>query len=349
MFNAKTVVVLGAGASAEAKLPTGVELTGEISSLLNISFEGIGDIATGDHVIVGAMRDLVRRPDNSHGDINPLINAAWKIRAGMPLAPSIDSFMDTHSADEHVVACGKLAIVRSILKAERKSPLGAVSNGLDFGDLSSKWYGVFWRMLVSDCRLADLERRLANITFVVFNYDRCLEQFLLHAIQTYFDVDAPDAAAIVNALPIFHPYGTVGVLPSSDKAPRVAFGHEPRSRDLLNLTANIKTFTESADPVGPDIQEIRKRINEAGMIVTLGFAFHRQNLKLLGRYPGSQKPLGAHNAQLFGTALGMSESDCQVVASQLGDLGRLQPGLIRLHRNLDCAGLLTEYRHTFSQ
>jgi hypothetical protein len=43
-------------------------------------------------------------PDRSPGDINPSLEAAWRIREALPQAISIDNFIESHQGDERVVA-----------------------------------------------------------------------------------------------------------------------------------------------------------------------------------------------------------------------------------------------------
>jgi hypothetical protein len=123
MFNKKTVVVIGAGASQEVKLPTGMDLKEQIATLLDIRFEDGLTKVSGDHIILEALRQHLRRPDGRPGDINPYLHAGWTIRDAMSQAISIDNFIDAHNGDEKIELCGKLATVRAILRAERSSSL----------------------------------------------------------------------------------------------------------------------------------------------------------------------------------------------------------------------------------
>ena len=117
----KTVFVVGAGASKEAKLPTGHELKEDISRLLDMRFDW-NDQKSGDYVIAEALRRHVKQPDGS-GDINPYLHEAWHIRDALLQAISIDNFIDAHRKNEKIALCGKLAIVKSILHAESRSLL----------------------------------------------------------------------------------------------------------------------------------------------------------------------------------------------------------------------------------
>jgi len=109
----KTVFVVGAGASEEANLPTGDGLKTEIAKLLDIQFDHVfGEkLQSGDHKIVQALRFVVQRNNRSRRDISPFLEEVWHIRDALPLAISIDNFIDAHRDNEKITLCGKLAIV----------------------------------------------------------------------------------------------------------------------------------------------------------------------------------------------------------------------------------------------
>jgi hypothetical protein len=46
-----------------------------------------------------------------------------------------------------------------------------------------------------------------SVSFIVFNYDRCLEQFLFHALQKLYGLESQEAFAMLTDLRIIHPYG----------------------------------------------------------------------------------------------------------------------------------------------
>src|ERR1051325_5256636 len=122
MFNKKTLLVVGAGASKEVDIPTGSELKQSIADRLDLRFAMSNEQKSGDPTIYEALAEAIRR-ESQRGSITPYILAGQRIHAAMPLAPSIDAFIDAHHGDKHLELCGKLAIVRAILRAERKSLL----------------------------------------------------------------------------------------------------------------------------------------------------------------------------------------------------------------------------------
>ena len=114
MHPKKTVIVVGAGASHEAGLPTSATLKSSIARYLDIRYDLIQQIS-GDRTIAESL-------SFRFGDINPHLHACWKIRDALPQAMSIDNFIDSHRGNEKIELCGKLAIVRSILRGGKEKP-----------------------------------------------------------------------------------------------------------------------------------------------------------------------------------------------------------------------------------
>ncbi len=59
----------------------------------------------------------------------------------------------------------------------------------------------------------ELERVFSQIGFIIFNYDRCVEQYLYWAFQTVAGLNPGNAAFAVERIPIVHVYGSLGQLP----------------------------------------------------------------------------------------------------------------------------------------
>jgi len=102
------VLVVGAGVGPEANLPTGMELKEKISEALDIKYDDYRPIG-GDLEIHEAFRHLAGLTGTGWQDIGPFIRSSWFIRDAMPLAISIDHFIDAHRGDKNIALCGKLA------------------------------------------------------------------------------------------------------------------------------------------------------------------------------------------------------------------------------------------------
>lgn len=335
------VFIIGAGASEEAKLPTSNELKQRVSQLLDFKFNGF-EQTSGDHAIVEALRLHVRQPDGRHGHINPYIREARKIKDAVDLAISIDNFIDAHRDNNELAFCAKLAIERSILDAERRSLLyfdqSRADATINFDALKNTWYIPFFQLLTENCALNELQERLEKITLVVFNYDRCIEHFLYHALKNYYTLSTEEAAKLVNVINIYHPYGEVGVLPWQ-ASESLEFGTRPETHQLLQLSQRIRTFTEGANPESSEILEIRKKVGEANKIVFMGFAFHKLNMHLISP-AGTEFNTGLPK-QCLATTFGVSKSDTEVVITQIRE--KFIPAGFVKTENLKCGAFLYHF------
>lgn len=348
MLNSKITFVVGAGASKEVGLPTGGELTATIAEMLDIKFSDFDEQPSGDRVIARALREHVRGEDGGGGDIYAYQQAGWFIRDAMPQVSSIDSFVEAHQDNERVKLCGKLAIVQSILVAERNSLLFFDDQNrnakLDFERLNKTWYNNLFRMLVAGCTRDNWRTLFNNVSFIVFNYDRCVEHFLFNAVQNYYDIEPGEAATLMRALRIVHPYGSVGTLPWQNDGNSFPFGSVSRPADLLSHAGEIKTYSERIEDVVA-ITNLHRLLIDAKKIVFLGFAFHDENMELMKS--------GAPNRlrHVFATARGISESDREVIREQISDVFDKKVNKIptQLRQDLKCHQIFDEYSRTLSQ
>lgn len=333
MFKRRTLFILGAGASAEVGFPVGSELAAIISKKMDIRFEmGNRPTGSGDNDLFAFLTNSFQQ----HG--SEYQKAGWLIRDGIGLSRSIDDFIDMHRGDKFLVSYGKAAIVKSILEAERNSTLffGPGRAGHDefsVERIARTWMVKLMQMLGSGISVDNVEHIFDQVSFIVYNYDRCLEFFLLHALQKSYGIDDRTAYEIVSTLDITHPYGAI--------LGSVQFGST--RANYSTLASGIKTYTEQV------VEEklttaIAGKIEQAETIVFLGFAYHDQNMLLLK--PGRRLP---DNRRIFGTAFGMSDSDVDVTSRQIDSwLGGTRTdgqrnSIIRLENKLKCADLFDYY------
>ncbi|OHC73646.1 MAG: hypothetical protein A3G18_02705 [Rhodospirillales bacterium RIFCSPLOWO2_12_FULL_58_28] len=265
------------------------------------------------------------------------------IRDAMPQADSIDNFIDAHRDDKNIALCGKLGIISSILEKEKGSPLYIGlpdAEKIKFKVLEDTWYSNFFKLLIEGVSKNEVEHAFENISFITFNYDRCIEHYLLQALINYYVFSESEAQRLVNGIPILHPYGRVGRLPwQSGNSISVLFGGVA---DILSIVDQIKTFTEQIEDQEA-ISEIRNKVLRAETIVFLGFAFHRQNMELIA-------PGGTSNAKrVFATAFGISDQDCLVVKNDIIKFFKLNNANIELRNHLKCAPFLSQYQRSLSQ
>ena len=346
----KAVFIIGAGASKEAGLPIGSELKKSIAKALDIRFERLTRMINGDHLIYEAFR-LAAANDPTHNDlVSSFQRAGWRIRDAMPQAISIDNFIDTHSEDKQIELCGKLAIVRTILEAESDSALFVDqlrgNHPLNFERLESTWFNSFFRRLTENCKPPDIAKRLSSVVLVIFNYDRCIEHYLYHALQSYYFMTASDVASLLQNLEIYHPYGTVGSLPWLKQHDAIEYGVLPNSGQLLRLTSRIKTFTEGTNESSSDVTAIRSHMKTSLSLVFLGFAFHRLNIELLLPNASSTSPPARRS--VFATAYGISNSNTAAISAELASRGVLSARDIQIRHDLTCSQLFQECSRSMS-
>jgi hypothetical protein len=342
MFRSKTLFVLGAGASFEAGLPTGELLKEQIASKIDIRFDTWGDKQEyGDQQVWRVMTQVADQKGKTH---QQFLDQAKQLKAAMPLAISIDNLLDAHRGDEIAEVCGKLGIVKCIQEAESRSKLFIDHNSTpyNFNRIQGAWYPEFSRVVTEGVARSELEDIFSNVSIISFNYDRCFEHFIYHALQTYYGVTEDESKEAIKKLKIFHPYGQIGKLPWQEGSlPIHKFGDE--RINLLDVFKQIKTFNERVREE-EEILKIRQAVQEAELIVFLGFAFHKQNLELLN-------PSTKCNAKrVLATGFGLSKSDCDVIEEDLNkilDQGITpNPPRIIIRNDLKCAELFKEFTRT---
>jgi len=338
MFHRKTLFILGAGASAEIDLPLGAGLASVIAQKMDIRFErGYQELGSADF-------DLYRQVCQSEpAACDNYQSAAWLIRDGLPFARSIDDFLDMHRANPFIIKYGKIAIVRSVLQAEHKSIVNYPDvNGIPaFSPLrfTGTWYTKLMQMLGPGIPKENVKDIFNQVSFIVFNYDRCLEFFLPNALQQIYGLRETEAADVCSTLDIIHPYGVI------DKDVRYGSTHA----NYIALADGIKTYTEQVNDT-KITDAISEKVEEAQTMVFLGFAYHDQNMQLLkpAKLMSKRKPV-------YGTAFGMSDSDVGIVSNEIdgwsSDLGPAllnPPKTTRIENKLKCAELFDYYAKSFT-
>lgn len=314
MFRSKTLFILGAGASSEVGLPLGSDLTSQIAKDLAFEFRHGFEQVNGDQNIAQTLVFLARQANPARVDPNPLFRACHRIRDGMVVSRSIDNFLDNHQDDEQIVLCGKIAIANSILAAERGSLLYvdrmSSSRSLDLSKIADTWFVKFFQLLHEGVPKSKIAALFDNTAFIVFNYDRCLEQFLINAVQAAYGTSETDAESVVRHARIYHPYGTIGPLPWQEQQ-GIGFGGGPLGQNgLIRSAARIRTYTERLEE-SDLLAALRTEIRKANTVVFLGFAYHDQNMTLLN-------PSGPTEIRrILGTTCGISANDVSVVEHRI--------------------------------
>jgi hypothetical protein len=349
MRAAKTVFIVGAGASSEVGIEFGRRFVEIVSGKLNYRFERgylvCGDGGDGD--ILEAIEQFAQdRPTK-----NSYLAAAQRLREGLAFARSIDSFLDVHRDDKKIQLLGKIAIAKTILEQEEKSHIrisGAIPDFQNIPMLNESWFVNLARGLNDGVRREEIKRIFQKVSFIVFNYDRCVEHFLYNALQRHYGINDAETIRVLGTLTILHPYGKIANLPWQG-GEAVPFGFKPDPRNLVMMASHIKTYTEQIED-DDTLLSIKSVVADAEALVFLGFSYLDLNMDLID--PG--KECAAQN--VFGTAFGISNSDVDQIKIQLRGLVRrnlslvttpnavhVGPERLYIRSDLKCAGLLGEY------
>jgi len=312
----KNVIIVGAGASAEFNLPVGNQLKDTIAQLSDIRFGEWGrELVSGSYDIVRTLESL------PGGNVNDYLGVAWKIRDNMPLAPSIDNFLDTHSNNARLVEFGKLAITSALMSAEKNSTLyidRIDPDAFNFKNLSNTWLAQFFTILVAQRNFEAFLDALTNITFISFNYDRCIYQFFTHAAQSYFGLENNDVLSVIENLNIIYPYGNIGDFSWSN--PKYTnYGKEYYGEILIEKSKQLRTFTEGTD--SETIELIDSSLQSADSVLFMGFGFLNLNMELL--FENKIYPV----PKVLATGKGLSANSINELIMELGSIFRIKKKL----------------------
>jgi hypothetical protein len=353
MLPTNTSFVIGAGSGFDIGMPLGFDLIKTIEH--NAKFKAEHGRIVGDpEALVQSMfceqipgtLNLRRRQDQQS-----IYGANVRIRDATNLVGSIDDYVNLHNSDENLVRAAKIQIAYAILSSERKCALRPTQVGYNASDLKrldKTWMFDFFKMISKPSNSQNPEDIFKNISIINFNYDRCLEQFLISAIGKLYNIEVAEAARLVRDADIVHPYGQVGDLPViRPTEDSVEFGDNTGFQSITRASNLIKTYTEQVN--SEVTTRIKNMINNCTRVVFLGFGFHRQNIDLLS-IAGQGQP----HRTIYGTAIGESDPNILEYAVRLRGIGgtvvpgQRMPGQVSLRRELDCSGLIQSYREVLS-
>jgi len=351
----KAVFVIGAGASHEAGLPTGDKLKAGIHERLAIRYEDEerrGTRRLSDRQIYGALVELHRR---RVFELEKLLDASERISDGILQSASIDNYLNSQAGEAEIEICAKLTIARLISEAEQSSRLALTRPRnrtplLDISRITETWFQRLFFLINEDSGPDGVARRLESMTFVIFNYDRCVEHYLYHAIKQFFPtLTTQNVAEIVGSARFHHPYGSIGELPwrtqPQHQRQRFDFGGELGPPDtLIALAKEVRTFGETTAQDAAELNQVRAVIREADHLVFLGFAFHRLNMRLLF----DEVPKDLRRGGIYASGWGLPDPAVIAIREELANCWSVQPPNVNLDSKSTSLKLLTDYERQLS-
>jgi hypothetical protein len=236
---------------------------------------------------------------------------AFQKRLTNSQAPSVDTFLgrDSKGTFEQV---GKLAIAETLLHCESYSRL--------FRDKTDDdWYPFVFNTMLAKIRRLEEVRHLP-LSFVTFNYDRSLEQFIYVYLTSNFPDSTPEEVATVVAdIPIVHVYGWLGPLDWQEPFGR-PYGEQATLDSVLmaNAAKRIAILHQSKDD-SPEFATARELFETAHSIWLLGFGYHPENMSRL-RLPFDRLLNNGQRTDfhIFGTVYGKTAAETSEVVAGSG-------------------------------
>jgi hypothetical protein len=305
----QTTLILGAGASAPYKYPTGFGLTQKILAL------------------EGNIELLIYFSDQN----TPLVRKFFQ-SFRMSTATSIDSFV---AKNPQYTEVARTAIAMVLMEME--------DHEVFFNHtINDHWYRYLVNKLCPDSWDAFDPSRLRIVTF---NYDVSLEFFLATAVSHMYGKGAADVIEKLARLEIVHvygkldrPLGTYGQIktdmdPSDEKT-------EITKHDVKKASAGIHLMGEGREDTR-HLQTIQHIIHSSDQIGILGFGFDAVNIDRIFGGKGFSVP--EHGRKLFATTKGMSaaESKAAMLRVNKRDISQYSSENF-MQKDCDCTTLLRE-------
>jgi hypothetical protein len=195
MFKKPTIVILGAGASAEFGMPVGPKLLTQIAASLERR-------CTAEPRLLGLIHEKMGRERAER-----LLDAAPRLLPLIDQFDTIDEVLHFLSHDRDAVDLGKAAIAYQIAKAESDSVLCRARQDKEAEKHCDTftWARALLKIAMAGVRSEDFETYFNKVTIIDFNYDRVLKQYLYDALQRLYGIATGDAALCLKHLSSFDP------------------------------------------------------------------------------------------------------------------------------------------------
>jgi hypothetical protein len=285
----KTVFVLGAGASNPFGLPLGSEL---FRNVVANFVEGRDRRAT-----------LLENSVFLDGQLNQFITDLRY--SGLT---SVDAFLERRP---EYMDIGKAVMAVELISCENPKKLW---------EAGGNWMIYLYNHMIGN----SLEEFSHNkVSFITFNYDRSLEQFLATALSNSFGKSLEECSVRLEPIDIIHLHGRLGYLPWQN-AGRSRGYNDTIDKRILDICMNeIKVVHEDIKDRDADFTTAKVLLSKAERVYLLGFGFGARNVERLGLVefqPG----------QCAGTAYGMTGKEAAQCKALCGNRPTLFDSLLAL-------------------
>ncbi len=289
MIEEETLFVLGAGASKPYGYPTGENLREYICK----QFPALVNL----HYQYPESKYIFPKESQKHyeHEAEKLARVFFKSSTS-----SIDLFLSRNQSFNEI---GKMAILAGILQSEQKSKFRE-----EMEDKNQDWYSYLFKRLTNSLIKAEDYKDLGKnkVSFITFNYDRSLEQFLYESVvNSYYDEKLKDKIYTkqvsfeeIIPFPIIHVHGKVANLhwEGGIKYKKI------EKIQIEDYVENIRIIFDKQND--EEVKQVRTQIKKAKRIFFIGFAYADENMEVLGIPDVLVK-----NQKIYGTAYGMTERE----------------------------------------
>lgn len=342
--NKRTVFVLGAGASCPYGYPSGAQLRTQICLDLKRAYL--------EHLKKSQPDQTIRQKNYKEicDFIDTFSNSSTQ---------SIDLFI---ARNPRFAAVGKYIIAFEILGAEHRSHFReqakvakerhsepcsnpAIVDFVERGYFQGEdWYSYLFSRLNSGLTKPDVLPDFSDdkISFITFNYDRSLEQFLYESLTDSFaEVPETEVVKCLKQLKILHIYGQVAPLKWQDSDKGIDYRPVINESLLQKAASNIKTIYEQKK--SSELNDAQELLAGAQRIFFLGFAYAPENMEVL-TLPEIVSP----HCLVYGTAFNLIREEAERIESAINhdrikaqDYFNARP--TKIEPCLDCLMLLRKY------
>jgi hypothetical protein len=248
MISRPTVLILGAGASADYGFPTGAQLLRQICA----------NTEPGNNLFDFLFSDMLL-PEPEIRKFSTALNKSQ--------APSADAFLEYRTEFEKI---GKAAIAATLIPYESNDRFVSSESNRD------GWYSYLFKLMIQDGRFES-----NTLSVITFNYDRSLEAFFLLALCNLYGINEQEAEVSLSYIPIVHLHGSLGdKLWKSPLESTRAYQPDLTPAWVTDAAEHIKIVHEIN--LGKEFETATRLLYKAEEILFLGFGFLPVNIERLG-------------------------------------------------------------------